>query len=219
MSTEILNPDGEGYYITWILNDTTKPSAVSDDSDSTYVSTDTEDNRQTFTLSDPIDIKGADTINWVQVFYRSWAVGSRGPERMDVIERLSSTDRDQGNNQVITRGSWNEYSGIQQVEKPGGGNWLLIDLQNLEVGIEASTLEGGEELRVSKIWVVVDYTLGGPIETITRNDLGRAFLDNPINAQELVSKVENPIISKTTQDFPKILYKFGSIQILKSKFS
>jgi len=154
-----LRPNGAGYYQNWeTLVDGSHYGATSDQNDATYIQTQVQGRVDVEALQDPPFAAG-DTINWVQVHYRAYAIGSGGGERIDVWERENTTDRDQGNNQSITRGSWNEYLGDQQTTKPTGGAWTKSALTALQVGVEARTLGSGETLRVSEIWVVVDYTI------------------------------------------------------------
>lgn len=158
MSQVILRPNGVGEYQEWeTIVDTSHWGATSDETDATYIETiGGLDKRDIQALQDPTFGEG-DTINWVQVFCRAYAIGSGAKERLAFLERQNTSERDEGNI-AITRNSWNEYSGIQNVNAPDGGNWTKAKVTALQAGIRVSASGGTETLRVSEIWVLVDYT-------------------------------------------------------------
>lgn len=158
MSQVILRPNGAGQYQEWeTLVDTSHWGATSDETDDTYIETiGGLDKRDIQALQDPPFGDGA-TVNWVQVFFRAYAIGSGAPERLAVLERQDTSERDAGNI-AITRNSWNEYSGDQNTTAPDGGGWTKAKVTALQAGIRARTIGGTETLRVSEKWILVDYT-------------------------------------------------------------
>lgn len=56
-------------------------------------------------------------------------------------------------------------------------------------------------------------------ETITAKSFPMLYLEKPIKAEELISKVEGATITKIAKDFPEELLKSGKATELKSKFA
>jgi hypothetical protein len=155
--TTTLRPNAAGYYQQWeTVVDTSHWGATSDQSDSTYIQTQTQNRIDIQHLEDPT-FGDSDTVNSVTAYARIYAAGSAAPERIDFWERLGSTDRDQANGIAVTRNAFNQYNGTTQTTAPDGGGWTKQKVTDLEVGIQAATLGSTETLRVSEIWIVVDY--------------------------------------------------------------
>jgi hypothetical protein len=57
------------------------------------------------------------------------------------------------------------------------------------------------------------------IETITAMSFPMLYVEKPVKAEELVSKVEGATISHVSKDFPEALIKSGKAKELRSKFS
>ena len=58
-----------------------------------------------------------------------------------------------------------------------------------------------------------------PVVTITAQSFPMLYLAKPVEAQELISKVEGATIIKIAQDYPERLLRSGRARELKSKFS
>ena len=56
-------------------------------------------------------------------------------------------------------------------------------------------------------------------ETITAQSFPMLYLNKPVKAEELISKVEGATITKVAKDFPEELVKSGKAKELKSKWS
>lgn len=57
-----------------------------------------------------------------------------------------------------------------------------------------------------------------PTETIVAKEFPMAYLEKPVAAKELTSKVENPTVSSVSKDFPEKLLKKGKAKELRSKW-
>jgi hypothetical protein len=57
------------------------------------------------------------------------------------------------------------------------------------------------------------------VETIVAEDFPRQYLESPIKAQQLTSKVSGATIQTVSQDYPEHLIKKGKAQELKSKWT
>jgi hypothetical protein len=57
------------------------------------------------------------------------------------------------------------------------------------------------------------------VETIVAKSYPMQYLEKPVKAQELTSKVEGATIAHTAKDFPEVLLKTGKASELRSKFA
>jgi len=57
------------------------------------------------------------------------------------------------------------------------------------------------------------------VETITAKSFPMFYFSKPLNALEIISKVEGATITHIAKDFPEILLKRGKAQELRSKWS
>lgn len=156
---ETLDPNEAGTYQQWDLSDTSHWGATSDDSDSTYLYTDVVDEKDFQGLTDPAFGDGA-TINWVQINFRAYVSGTGAPEKVFNSYRANGVDYDDIKHTIID-GSWNDYMGTQLTTYDNTNPWTKAIITSMEAGVNVDTIGSGEDLRVSKIWVVVDYTPSG----------------------------------------------------------
>ena len=156
---ESLRPDADGHTVQFSISDTTHYGATSDNNEATYVWTDVAGE---YEYLDVDATSGTGDINWVQVTYRCYASGSKGGEKFDFYIYSDTTETMTDANVVITRDSWNNYTGSQQTTNPATASaWQWSEVDAMEAGLYADSVDSGtEELRCSEIWVVVDYTAG-----------------------------------------------------------
>ncbi len=157
--TQVLRPNGTGFYQDWeTLVGTSHWEATNDDpvDDSTYIETQVQGRVDIQALANPT-FDDSDTVNSVTIYCRAYAIGTKGPEKISFFDRLDTTDRDQEDNIGVTRDSWDQYNSATLITAPDGGGWTKQKVTDLQVGIITNTL-GAETLRVSEIWIVVDYT-------------------------------------------------------------
>ena len=217
MPTQTLRLNGVGYYQEFeTLVDSSHWEATSDQDDLSYVQTQVQGRRDIEALEDPTF---GDGINSVTIHCRAYAIGTKGPERLDFWDRLNATDRDHGSNIAVTRDSWNEYNSGPLTTAPDGGGWTKQKIADLQAGIEVAVLGAGETLRVSEIWIVIDYTeVPAVTETIVAKTFPMAYLEKAATVQELTSKVEGATITHIAKDFPETLLKKGKSKELRSKW-
>lgn len=164
---ETLRPNEAGTYQQWDLSDTSHWGATSDQSDSTYLYTDVDEEKDIEGLDNPTFGDG-DTINWVQINFRAYVSGAGAPEKVRNMYRISGTDY-QGDLFTILDGSWNNYMGTQLTTYDEVNPWTKSIITSMEAGVWVTAVGSGEDLRVSEIWVVVDYTVGGQSYTRQAN--------------------------------------------------
>jgi len=217
MPTQTLRPNGAGYYQEFeYVIDTTHWGATSDQSDATYI-TAVGLRRDIQALQDPT-FGDADTVNSVQIFCRAKAFGTSTPERIDFWDRLGTIDRDQGNSISVSRVAFTQYNSTVLTTAPDGGAWTKQKVVDLQAGIQVAVLGSGEEMSVSEIWIVVNYT-PAVTETIVAKDFPISYLQMPVKAKELISKVTGATKVSVSKDFPDELLKSGKAKELKSKFT
>lgn len=158
MPTQILRPLATGTFNAWGLGaGATKMAAVdtgdpvSHDDDTTYITNNETNNRQSFTLT-PIPVAGI--VNTVSM-----------ASRARVTSLVAGNSMDDGVNIGATVVSANTYAlaatayvtmGPTGVARPGGGAWQGADLYVLEMNIRASA-GAATVFRGTSLWVVVDY--------------------------------------------------------------
>lgn len=159
--TETLRPNATGTYQEWDIFGTGSPRhyvRTSDISDVTGVQlTGDEVSKETENLADPIL---SATIDSVIAYIRATATGTHQPERAVVICRTYNTDYE--NVTVvpnISRTGFSDYYTLAMTTNPNTGlAWTKDEITNLEVGLRASTLDAGETIQCSEIWIVVYCT-------------------------------------------------------------
>ena len=162
---ETLHPNAAGTYQGWSVTDTTHYEATSDQSDSTYVYTISVEVKETEHLDNPTFPESA-AINWVQVWVRALDTGGAG--EIKILERQDTSERITVNKELES--SWADYSTAQQTTAPDGGSWTKAKITALEAGAITDTVN--TEVRISEIWVVVDYAVPGDYEL----DLNGTFI-------------------------------------------
>lgn len=178
-STVNLLPNAAGSNDQWsTLVGSSKQAALSDSSDDTYIETDTKNHFDSFNI-DNTGLGEDATINSIEIFIRATATGSGGAEKLRFRDILGATNR--LNNVIsITRTTVNEYSTGAITEDPNSDPWTVANLDLLEIGISANTLaKDSETLRVTDMWVVVDYTItdNRPVASSISIDSGAIGID------------------------------------------
>jgi len=158
LPTETLRPNGAGDYQEFeTLVDTSHWEATKDVDDATYIQTvGGVDKRDIQALQDPTFDAG-DIINSVTIYCRAYTIGSGGKERIGFLDRLNTTDRVTGN-LIVTRNAWNEYNSGALTTAPDGLGWTKQKVIDFQAGVKVTVLGGSETMRISEIWIVVNYT-------------------------------------------------------------
>lgn len=165
MDTETLRPSEAGDYtnITSQFPDSTehwdKVDEVTADEWTTYVSQVTDSElKDVYGLENPSDIGGADTINSVTVHFRVSTWNTSTTVKAIPYLRLG-TDETAGTEVSFFQGDTGWLQESEVLARPGGGDWSLADLNNLQVGIGIwNTSALGRGSGCTQIYVVVDYT-------------------------------------------------------------
>lgn len=153
---------------------------LADDSNSTYLATTSSRlNDVDLTKLDVTDftIPSGAKIFAVQVRYRVQGTSVWDPDAVYVWTYLSGAKK-QWVNTVPYSGSaaWKDILLGYQTEKPGGGEWSAANVNALQVWLGKGTSWFGQEVRVSEVWVDVDYnerptvTVTGPSGTLSDID-------------------------------------------------
>ncbi|MFB0499839.1 MAG: hypothetical protein ACETWO_00970 [Candidatus Hadarchaeaceae archaeon] len=155
--TSALNPNAEGTYQQWTLVGTTHYDATSDDLDNTYVYV-TENTllKETLNLQDPTFPDTA-TIDNVIVYVRAKTDAATGAQRAVILIKTDGTDYESAEI-TISKTSFTDYPNIWENNPKTDLPWTKAQVAALEAGIRASQLDNGENIKCSKIWVVVNYT-------------------------------------------------------------
>ena len=162
MSTEILRPDAAGAYCN-LPRETGSPcpthfqnvDEVSTDEDSTLVQNDTAVEQKDAYNIGSSSIPGGSVINSVTVYFRFRSVDV-GDAYATPGLRLSASET-LGTEIPHTGTGYTTYN--EALARPGGGNWAVADLADLEViiGLKAGT--GLNYGNCTQIYVQIDYSL------------------------------------------------------------
>jgi phage baseplate assembly protein W len=162
MATETLQVSTVSAPNDWALGaGVSKVAAVQlpDDDDSSYIEQDFGDGlKQQYTLSDTSAVGASDTINSVTIRARvKTLVG--GVNNIIIGGYLSGSVSE--SSVLSTTGTWSDHS-YQMLSKPGGGAWAKADVDVLEVFTKLyDPFDGENWVRVTTLYVVVDYTSSG----------------------------------------------------------
>jgi hypothetical protein len=157
---ETLRPNAAGFYEQWPLESPIGSAhwSLTDedppDDDGTYV----ENNaaalkKDSYNLQDPT---GSGTINWIRVYIRTKLTAS-GSSVVRTLIRTYGTDYE-GSDIIPSTSYQNNYT--EYAANPyTGAAWTWTELASLEAG--ASSQKSGPNIRVTAVWVVVNYTATG----------------------------------------------------------
>lgn len=156
--SETLDPDHVSTPDQWTnVGGANKVASVTDDVDDNNIDEITQGEIQRFTLEDSGDIGSNDRIDSVVIYCRmTTPSGSGVVARVNHI--VSSTVY--GTGRTLT-GTWTDYyDSYSQV--PGGGDWSLDDINNLEIEVEAVTIPTLKRAKCTRMSVTVYYTPAPP---------------------------------------------------------
>lgn len=129
-------------------------SLIKDQDDSTGIISSKTGDRDTFNIDDPPQLA---KVTRVTIYIRAMSSGSDAePEKLAIVWRLSNVEV-LSNPFIISRTSYIVYSDTR-TKNPAGMDWSWTDVKNLQVGVIVNSLKSGKEkIRVSELWVEVDY--------------------------------------------------------------
>ncbi len=149
-----LRPNGNGTYTEF---DNVFPGGIahweavdetSADGDSSYIASETPDNRDTFALSDP-NIPASSTINSVKVYVIAKKV-DKGKDSFYIMIR--SGDTDSRSDALEARDTYSENYYEWTTNPADGQPWTVENVNALEAGVQVS-----KGVIVTQIYVVIDY--------------------------------------------------------------
>jgi hypothetical protein len=158
-TTTTLRPDKAGTYQQWTAyGGFVHATLTSDLSDATGVKvTGDTVSKETEDLDDPTFGETA-TINSVTVWIRVQVTGSGAGEAAVIIVRTNGADYESGAISIkAARGVYLDFSNVWATNPNTASAWTKAEVTNLEAGLRASSIGGGEIVECSEIWVVVSY--------------------------------------------------------------
>lgn len=169
MATLTLRPNAAGTYQTWTrVGGSNHWGVTSDESDSTYLYSLSTSDKETENLADTAQ---TGIINSVTAYIRAKApAGGGAAETAVILWRTHSADYE-STTITISRTAFTNYSQAKTVNPNTGVAWTWDEINALEVGARAYALGVDEEIDVSEIWIVVDYTatVDIPTDAITKS--------------------------------------------------
>ena len=170
MAIERLYPNAVGYYTgfttaypfgsdPWEVID--DPYDSPNDDDYIYVLADNARGSYNITAS---GLSGNATINSVCVKFR--AKGSTTTLAMKGFVFLNGVGVEDYYQTLTT--SFADYNTGTRLTRPGGGNWAVADLENLEIGVRCSGAAKGTTHYCSQLYVEIDYTAESGTEATAR---------------------------------------------------
>ena len=152
---EILNPDGVGFYSAWQNNgggtgtfDRVDDYPTTDD-DTTYNTTLTANAQQSYSLANTNKTTG--TIRNIKVWARAKGIGT--PDSINLFLRIGGVDY--FSSAILTTTSYTDYSYQWTTNPSNSSNWVIADLDSLEVGFQL--VGGGQEHRETMMYAQVEY--------------------------------------------------------------
>jgi len=160
MPTAVLVPNGVGDSAQWYSSGTyTTWEAVADSKDLTFSATVTAGDKNLHTF---VNLPGtALTVTRVDVYFRGLAAaGDVFGAQARSIWKLGGVTLNGATWSATSLGDF-ETVHDDSVLRPGGGGWTVADVNNLQAGYEAVTVDhDNDELHLSRLWLLVTYTEG-----------------------------------------------------------
>jgi hypothetical protein len=189
-TTSIIRPDGlDVDNANWVASVGLKYNCVNDTSDSTYVYTLTPIEAITFTLGAPAV---ASNVPVTQLVLKA-RVSLDNTGEIGLRARFNSVDVNQVRNNYTTETSRTtvEVSYDLTFLRPGGGQWTVGDIGNLNAGIHETNWSGGTEVRVLDLWVEYSYA-EVPLQTPAAREVASRILRRRRTTTEKVSGIVPP---------------------------
>ncbi len=159
-ATEILRPDGQGYYDAWHEYGCAYGWQCVDES--TPVTSDRvykggANFKETFTFYNPQNIGANNNITRVTLYYyaRNHIAGNKTSYKIYPMLRIYSNNYI-GNLKYLTS-TWSYYTNTWTTNPANNSQWTLNDINNLEAGMRnyPNLVAGGG--RVAQVYAVVEY--------------------------------------------------------------
>ncbi len=156
MPTVILRPSTAGTNEDWSPGGGANAGLTGDDADGTTVNVSFEQQKDSHALDNmPADARAIDSVT---AFVRASGSASGSPQ-ISIFSLLSGTDQSTGNFTLLA--ALNTFS--VALPRPGGGAWTVTNINDVEVGYEATSILDAAKLPVvDDVWLSVDYRISQP---------------------------------------------------------
>jgi hypothetical protein len=164
-----VRPNADGYSTQWDYSSSGHWQDTSDNSDSTYVYTQTEGEYEAVNLT---NVPQGATIKSVQMTWSCGVWGGSGAgERIDSYLRINSQNYQDLDREVLSDDTFTNYTGTNQTTSPATGDpWTENEVNEMQAVVYSETLGTGEEIRCSEVYVRVWYTTEADPPTFTNNN-------------------------------------------------
>src|SRR3989344_5604314 len=159
-TTAALSAVSEGNYTSWTANTGTKTDAVSmDDGDTTYISATDHNTRQSFVVSNA-GVPSDAIINSVTLGIVAKESGGDASIKLLVENGANGSDRNTDSSRGLTA-SYTTYNRSMTTNPLTNTAWTAAEVNawTVRFGVEKSNSQTSRIPRVSKVSVVVDYTI------------------------------------------------------------
>ncbi|MGD8566081.1 MAG: hypothetical protein PVF96_07010 [Candidatus Bathyarchaeota archaeon] len=156
---ETLNPNAVGQYAEWnVENPSGSPhwdccdDDPSDD-DSSYVQNNANSwKKEAYAMEGH---NGSGSINWVQIFVRARVV-QEGSSLIKTLIRTYGTDYESNDFNLTT--AYQNFFAHYDTNPNTGVEWIWSEINSLEAGASSRVIGGGVNVRMTSVWIVVDYS-------------------------------------------------------------
>ena len=145
------------------------------------------------------------------VYYESTGYETSADADTDIVLRDHGTN-DSGQNGTNVSGSELSYNSTSTVRKRSSGLSLTSGNRFHALGVDSASHWG-------IAWIIVQTAVVGVVETIIAKDFPMGYIEKPVKAEQLTSKVEGATVQGYTKNFPRRLVKAGKQKELESEFT
>jgi len=154
MASQIIEPTSQGNYDQWGQDGGgTKWDALTDSNDATRLKTQTTNHRTSFVYENLTIVSGSEIVS-VKSNLRAENGGGSGT--LSAMARLAAADAESAT-ETLAIGYQDFLTAV--IPRPGGGTWVIADVDNSEFGLFANNVPGGPTThRVSEQNIEVSYS-------------------------------------------------------------
>jgi len=127
-----------------------------------------------------------------------------------------SQTNDSGGGLGSVTGSYLSWGSTTPIRKRCAGSITLTDGYRYLSRIDSSL---GQTCYLGHGWIIVSTVVAAVTETIIAKDFPMGYLEKPVKAEQLTSKVEGATVQAYTKNFPRRLVKAGKQKELESEFT
>ena len=184
-------PASDGNYTTWTPSTAGSHfPMVIDSSDTTYVSTTTDTNKDSYGLTSGQLPLGANVTS-IKVWARAKRNHASKSASFSIFYRTGGSDTF-GSSQSMTN-TWTDYS-----ESWSGLSWTDNDIDNLEIGVRLDAHQNGTNPAISEMWIEVTYYA---VSLLATDKSDYPALGETITVDSTVKNGSSAEISGSTADY------------------